>query len=406
MPINPITEQLTKEAFDLYLTGKYETQAAVVREVCSKNPDALHENIRLGLLRRLQTYKKKQDHKALDSESITTGFPIDNVDHYWLKSKHISVHVKNNPTAIDYPSVIAEIVEGYNPEKFEYIRKPVGDEPKALKVTLSDMHVGLEPNPNNKSIFAYEYNEEIFKSNIDKVFLSIIKEHDANGRFDMLYIDDLGDGLDGWNGQTTRGGHGLEQNMDNEQAFKVFVEGKLMLIEKCIKADIANQIVIRNVSNDNHAGSFASIANLTIKMVLERSYPTEYISFHILNKFIEHFYYGNHTYILTHGKDAKYMFKGLPFELNDKAISFINDYIDHYDINSKYIHLEKGDLHRVGYSRTKKFDYRNYMSFAPPSAWVQHNFGDCYSGYSIEVIEKFGGQIAHTNYYFDLARKI
>jgi hypothetical protein len=121
---------------------------------------------------------------------------------------------------------------------------------------------------------------------------------------------------------------------------------------------------------------------------------------------MEHFKYGMHTYILTHGKDSQYMFKGLPFELNDKATSFINDYIDHYEIDTPFIHLEKGDLHRIGYSRTKKFDYRNYMSFAPPSAWVQHNFGDCYSGYSIEVIPKFSGEISHTDYYFDLNKKL
>jgi hypothetical protein len=121
---------------------------------------------------------------------------------------------------------------------------------------------------------------------------------------------------------------------------------------------------------------------------------------------MEHFQYGDHTFILTHGKDAKHMFKGLPYNLNDKATSFINDYIDHYNINTKYIHVEKGDLHRIGYDRTKKFDYRNYMTFAPPSAWVSHNFGDCYSGYSIQTIPKFSGEISHTDYYFDLKKKL
>jgi hypothetical protein len=100
------------------------------------------------------------------------------------------------------------------------------------------------------------------------------------------------------------------------------------------------------------------------------------------------------------------MFKGLPKELNDKTIKFINDYIEHYDINSKYIHLDKGDLHTSAYQRTKKFDYRNYMSFAPPSAWVQHNFGDCYSGYSIQIIPKYNNEVAHTDYYFEMKKAI
>lgn len=360
------------------------------------------ESIRKSMSR----YEKKMDHTALDSEASVMGFPIDNVSSYWLKSKHISVHVKGDKHEVNYFDEIAKIVENYNPETLRNIEKVELDSPKAIKATLSDMHVGLDPNPNNKSLFSYEYNAEVFKSNLDKVYNSILKEYTANGRFDLLIIDDLGDGLDGWDGLTTRGGHKLEQNMSNQEAFKTFVEGKLTLIENCVRAGIANEVLVRNVANDNHSGSFASIANMTIQMLLNRTYGEDSVKFYILERFMEHFKYGMHTYILTHGKDSQYMFKGLPFELNDKATSFINDYIDHYEIDTPFIHLEKGDLHRIGYSRTKKFDYRNYMSFAPPSAWVQHNFGDCYSGYSIEVIPKFSGEISHTDYYFDLNKKL
>jgi hypothetical protein len=95
------------------------------------------------------------------------------------------------------------------------------------------------------------------------------------------------------------------------------------------------------------------------------------------------------------------MFKGLPLKLDDRTINYINDYIRFYDIKSKYIHVEKGDLHQIGYNKCNTFDYRNFMSFAPPSSWVQHNFGDCYSGYSIQVIPKFENEISHTDYFLD-----
>lgn len=361
--------------------------------------------------RSMPRYERRIDngseHQGLAKHCEGRGIDISDVTLYWDKTKEYSVAVKLDKNESDsYLEEVRRIVESYNPDKLRTIEKVKLDSPKAIKATLSDMHIGLNPNPDNKSIFAYEYNEEIFKSNIDKVFNSILKEYESNGRFDLLVIDDLGDGLDGWNGQTTRGGHKLEQNMTNEEAFRVFVEGKLTLIENCIRAGIANELTVRNVANDNHSGSFASIANMTIKMILDRTYEQSDVNFYILDKFMEHFQYGDHTFILTHGKDSQYMFKGLPYELNDKAISFINDYIDHYNINTKFIHLEKGDLHRVGYSRTKKFDYRNFMSFAPPSAWVQHNFGDCYSGYSIQTISKFSGEISHADYYFDLTKKL
>lgn len=393
-------KELVIDAINLYRSENISKHEASRR--VSEGTEFTPENIRKSMSR----YEKKMDHAALDAESTAMGFPIDNVSSYWLKSKHISVHVKGDTQSTDYFAEIEKIVSCYNPDTIREIPKVDTPTPKAIKATLSDMHVGLEPNPNNKSLFSYEYNAEVFKSNLDKVFNSILKEYTANGRFDLLIILDLGDGLDGWDGQTTRGGHSLDQNMNNQEAFKTFVEGKLMLIENCIKAGIANEVVVLNVCNDNHSGSFASIANMTIQMLLNRTYGEDSVKFRILERFMENFEYGVHTYILTHGKDSKHMFKGLPFELNDKAITFINDYIDHYDIKTPYIHVEKGDLHRIGYSRSKKFDYRNYMSFAPASAWVQHNFGSSYSGYSIEVIPKFSGEISHTDYYFDLSKKL
>jgi hypothetical protein len=134
-------------------------------------------------------------------------------------------------------------------------------------------------------------------------------------------------------------------------------------------------------------------------------YSNDIVEVDILERFIEHRTYGDHCFVLTHGKDKEQMKGGLPVVLNDKAIRLINDYIEHYDINSKFIHVEKGDLHQIGYQRTKKFDYRNFMSFAPPSSWIQHNFGDSYSGYSIQVIPKFNNEISHTDYFIEYDKR-
>lgn len=391
-------------AVELFLQG--ETNKTQIAKIVKQkfNLDTELETLR----KKLSKLILKQTSKSLNDECEKTGIPIEQVPFYWVKTKGHSIFVRNNldEPGVDLTEAIKDIVITHGKSEIKRFDRIKTDTPKAIKATISDMHVGLEPNPNNNSLFSYEYNEQIFKDNLQKVFNSIIKEYDNNGRFDLLVIDDLGDGLDGWDGLTTRGGHKLDQNMGNEQAFRTFVEGKLQLIENCIEAGVANEILVRNVANDNHSGSFAQIANTTIKMILDRTYHKDDVNFYILNRFMEHFEYGDHTFILTHGKDAKFMFKGLPLILNDKAIRFINDYIDHYDIRSKYIHLEKGDLHQVGYARTKKFDYRNYMSFAPPSAWVQHNFGDTYSGYSIQIVPKYSGEISHSDYYFDLRKKI
>jgi hypothetical protein len=346
--------------------------------------------------------RRSDYHKGLEEECDAVGIPINSVGHYWYKGKHYSIHAKANE--LSYLQAIEDIVKELPKRKLKSLVKNKTKRCVALNATLSDMHVGMDTNPNGRALFGYEYNAEIFNEHLEKVYQTILKEYNLHGKFDVLVLDDLGDGLDGWDGFTTRGGHALPQNMDNVQAFKTYVFGKLDLIERLYNAAIANKIYVRNVSNCNHSGNFGHTANISIQMMIERQYEKSAIEYIILEKFMEHFEYGDHTFILTHGKDAKYMKKGLPFKLTPEAENFINDYINHYNINSKYIHVSKGDLHQVGYERTKKFDYRNFMSFAPPSAYGQHNYGDGYGGFSIQVVPKFSNEVSHTDYFFEFKK--
>lgn len=361
--------------------------------------------IKKGEITKKDSHKRKvETHTGLEQECETVGIPINAVSNYWYKGKHYSIHAKANE--LSYLQAIEDIITELPKRKLKVIKDKKKKSLVAIKATLTDMHVGLEPNPSGRALFGYEYNGEIFKDNLDKVFHSIIKEYNRYGKFDVLVLDDLGDGLDGWNGQTTRGGHHLPQNMDNIKAFKTYVFGKLDLIERLYDAGIAHKIYVRNVSNCNHSGDIGYAANISIQMIIERTYEKDAVEFYILEKFMEHFDYGDHTFILTHGKDKEYMKHGLPYKLDNKAIKFISDYIEHYNITNKYIHVEKGDLHQIGYDRTKRFDYRNFMSFAPPSAWSQNNFGDSYSGYSIQVIPKHENEISHTDYFFEFVKSV
>ena len=327
----------------------------------------------------------------------------------WLKNDNASVMVKNplyegtGLTEEDIEKVVERVVMSFKREipKFSAAKNSKHQNNKALKLTISDAHVGMDVNPNQEALFQYEYNQDIYLESMDKVFKALVKESNTHGTFDLLLIDDLGDLADGFNGQTTRGGHDLPQNMTNAEVFEVCVTAKLQLIKQIMAEKVAKKITLRCVCNDNHAGSFGLIINKAIQMMANLIYHRDLVEIDILTRFIEHRVYGDHCFILTHGKDKKQMFKGLPLYLNDKTVAYINDYIDHYGITSKHIHVEKGDLHQVGYEKKKKFDYRNYMSFAPPSSWVQHNFGDSYSGFSTQVIPKFNNEISHTDYFLD-----
>ena len=391
---------------DFILSNKDKSKSEIARMVYTEN--GLDPSTFQAIRNYIKRFLNKQDNSAIEAYCEAKGIPTSKVDAYWHKSEFngedFSVRVSENEVSglsqEDIESTVRDVLSDYKP--IDLVSHDIAFE-SALKVVLSDIHVGLDPNPQGNSLFAYEYNEEVFNQNLDSVYDSIIQEYKENGTFELFVLDDLGDGLDGWDGYTTRGGHKLDQNMNNKQAFDVYVRGKYNLIRRIIESGVAKKYVIRSVSNCNHSGDFGWIANKTVQYMIDCAGMPN-VSFELLERFMEHFEWGHHCFVLTHGKDKKHMNRGLPIVLNDRTINFINDYIEHYDIKSKYMHVEKVDLHQVGYQRTKKFDYTTYMSFAPPSAWVSHNFGETYSGYSVQIVPKYSNRIKHSDIFFEMKR--
>jgi hypothetical protein len=363
-----------------------------------------------GLRKHVRKIKNLDDNSALEEYCENQGLPMDKVSGYWHKGKYngvsMSVRVDNSEedqsiTNEDIENCVKSVLKDYKKITVDKSRK---DNQSALKVVISDAHVGLDPNPDNESLFGYEYNQDIFHDNMRKVFNHILKEYQDNGTFQVLILEDLGDMVDGYNKQTLRGGHHLPQNMSNKEVFDTCVKARYNLIRNLIECGVANKYIIRSVTNDNHSGDFSWMIHRTVQHMLDLSVDAN-IKHDILDRFMEHFVWGDHCFIVTHGKDKTHMKHGLPLVLNDKTVNFIQSYIDHHEINSKYIHVEKGDLHQLGYQRHTKFDYRNYMSFAPGSSWQQHNFGSSYSGFAMQVIPKFSNEIKHTDIFFDLKKK-
>lgn len=368
---------------------------------CSKIRDALKDKHGLDTSRKhIGIYLRNQNKFAKDLSD--NGFePPENWSHGWLKTKEASIFIKNHSEEVPVDKlddIIKRAVENIKPITLPAV---VSSNKKALRAVISDAHVGMKSDSRD-AMFSFEYNESIFNEHLQTLFLSIKNKIDNHGNFEQIFVDDLGDGLDGFNGETTRGGHHLPQNMDNKSAWEAYVFGKLNTYVNIINLNAAEKYTFRNVTNCNHSGDFGWTANMAIKMTIEKMFNNvEYI---LLDRPIEHFFYGNHCFMLTHGKDKSLMVKNWPLQLTEKISNIVRQYIDHHDINSKFIHLDKGDLHQLGYAREPKFDYRNFMSFAPPSTWVQSNFGVSYCGFSLQVIPKESNQIEHTDIFFDMKR--
>lgn len=327
-------------------------------------------------------------------EVDTSGMAIEKV----TTSPHGGQWVKYKAQGLsddDIDRIINDILDRRtNIERLPYVPFESSSEQK-LCVYISDDHIGLNTNPDGNALFPYKYNKQVYLEKMDQVFAKVMQKA-SNQSFEQIEIAGLGDMEDGWDGQTTRGGHDLPQNMTNDEVFDLAVDSRLELIQRVVENKLAPKITLKLVTNSNHTASFALIVAKTIKKICDRIYADDIVEIDILKRFMEYRIYGDHAFIYTHGKDAKYMRSGMPHVLDAKAEKFVKSYIDFHDLKrkAKHIHLIKGDSHRLGETDHKTFTYTSLRAFCPPSDWIGLNFGDNTNpGYAIAVVPKYKNEI-------------
>lgn len=247
-------------------------------------------------------------------------------------------------------------------------------------LTYTDVHIGMDTNPDNKAMYSVEWNRETTLASCD----IMIKATIDNQKSSTLVIDELGDFLDGYNQQTTRGGHALPQNMSNEEAFDTALEFKMRLIDGL--APYYSNIMVNNICNDNHAGSFGYFVNKAFKDICEVKYPE--IEVNNYNKFINHYYMDDTCFVITHGKDDTSLKFGFKPHLDPKGIEKIDQYLKQNDVykHANKIVFKKGDSHQALFDMcsTDDFFYFNYPALSPSSMWVQNNFKKGRRGFVLE----------------------
>lgn len=344
----------------------------------------------------LRTYIKRNKNRLLDlnegiyetAESVAVDYQ--NVPHYWDKTnKERSVFVKNpnyvsdlsvtKPTEeIDFLSIFKDKIEPVSFNSINFL------DPKAIfdRLVYTDVHVGMNVNPDGYSLYGGSWDE----FELEKRLVIMVNYTIEHRKSTTLIIKCLGDFMDGYNALTTRGGHELPQNMDNQKAFDVGLRFKIRLIDALMPHFEKIQCI--NICNDNHSGSFGYIVNSAFKTYVELKYPD---NVEVINqrKFIDHYIIKNRCFILTHGKDDKSLKFGFKPILDAKQIEKIKNYIDENKLHNYKIEFSKGDSHQYIFdnSTSKHFQYQNFPAFSPPSNWVQTNFQNSISGF------------VHFNYY-------
>ena len=251
------------------------------------------------------------------------------------------------------------------------------------RLIYTDVHVGMDASRKDLAQYAMDWNkDELFKRvNI------MVSEVVANKTSNTIIVDELGDYMDGYNAQTTRGGHALPQNMTNEECFDSGLTAKMILVKELSKH--WEYVVFNNICEDNHAGSFGYIVNSAFKSLCEVSFNN--VEVNNFQKFINHYFIGKHCHVITHGKDSRNLKFGFKPHLDPKQIEKIDQYLKNEKIYNKaeFIEFTKGDSHQylMDCASTDDFDYFNVMAFSPSSEWVQTNFKKGRSGFVMQSID-------------------
>ena len=251
-------------------------------------------------------------------------------------------------------------------------------------LTYTDVHIGMDTDADNNSMYSVKWDKEAILESAKQMVEKTIKEKKSP----VLYVDELGDFLDGLNAQTTRGGHTLPQNMTNEEAFDCALEFKMYLIDNLISH--FDKIIFNNICNDNHAGSFGYFVNKAFKDIVSIKYPSVEVNNH--RQYLNHYFVGDVCFIITHGKDDKTLKFGFKPFLDSKGLEKIDQYCKHNNIYKKaeLIIFKKGDSHQCLFDMctSDDFYYYNYPALSPSSQWVQNNFKKGRRGF---VNESFKG---------------
>jgi len=320
-----------------------------------------------------EEYKLIQEYRGIIEASEEMQLNVKDVKHGWLKNKHASVFFKNPHFQIEQfdPDKINwdKILRGLNLSVINHTNKIISgcifD-----RLVFTDTHVAMNPNPDGYSQYGGKWDEEELQYRTEQIIHKVVK----NRKSPILFIDDLGDLMDGWNGETLRKGHSLPQNMDNQKAFDIALEFKITLIGNLSR--FYKKVYVNNICNDNHSGAFGYMVNEAAKKVLK--YIAKNVRVFNHRKFINHYRIKDNIFIISHGKDQGEMKFGFKPHLDKPGMEKIDNYIDRHYLLQKGVRIEfsKGDSHQLLFdsATSDRFDYFNYMALSPASNYIQTNY--------------------------------
>lgn len=235
-----------------------------------------------------------------------------------------------------------------------------------LIIWLSDLHIGAYNAKYNSFIQLPSYDVKEIKSRLTRIVESFIGQE-----YHSVYIVNLGDSIDGFNKETTRGGHELPEVLDNKEISEAFIECMTEFFATLTSKVKSNDFNYLCIGESNHGGDFE-----WLNQKLLAAYITKYgVKSYISNYPIDNFVIGKHQFLYAHGKDSGCQSRQFPLTLNPATELYFANYIAEKGICSPHIYVVKGDLHNYAYTTGKQFDYISVGSMYGSSNYIVANFG-------------------------------
>jgi len=307
----------------------------------------------------------------------------------WTYSIDVRYRVKDFYTAEELKEKLKELMPDLEPWSPPAILEK-GTE--ALVILIADDHVGAINLTDLYGGAPLTYTERL---------QAIVGEAKALGKtFDEVHILSLGDQLNGWNSQTTRGGHEVK-SLSNKEQFDLYVGGRVIFYENLFASGLSDRYFVHDVENSNHSGlGFSYMANQTLKMYLSAKFPTvEQRSYHDT---IDKFEYGNHVIMFGHGKDEKLQKRPMPAVLDAKTDVYLYDLACTWRINppDANVTFYKGDLHQHGLQCGKFGRYVNVPAVSGNSDYGDINYGNARGGALLEILDRNSYRITSQAIWF------
>ena len=257
------------------------------------------------------------------------------------------------------------------------INNNAGEE--TLVIWLSDLHIGAY----NEKFGFYQlpnYDKKEITRRLDKVLSKFSRKS-----YESVVVVDLGDSIDQYNKETTRGGHILPNNMTDKEMSHLYLDCMEYFFNSLYDSTDADSYYYFSIGESNHSGDFGWALNLALSYKLQKIGWNTYVSDYP----IDNFSINNLVFIYTHGKNNYTQSKQFPLTLNPQTELYFANYIaeNHLNRNDEKIFIVKGDLHQYAYTSGKQFDYVSVGSMYATSQYIAANFGNTPWSINYSIIE-------------------